>query len=158
MAAGSSAAQSDHGDRRIGGPTEGNGDLRETAGQAGPEPRPAAVAFVTTEHFTLQGARSQTISESAGRATMFLSSVTGGLAALGLVATATHVGAAFYAFGLILLPTLTFLGLVTFDRALQSGIEDHRYARGPGSGPWQLGGCPAWSSRLMQGPGRVVRR
>jgi hypothetical protein len=68
------------------------------------------VAFVTTEHFTLRGARSQTISESAGRATMFLSSVTGGLAALGLVATATHVGAAFYAFGLILLPTLTFWG------------------------------------------------
>jgi hypothetical protein len=87
------------------------------------------VAFVTTEHFTLQGARSQTISESIGPATMFLSSVTGGLVALGLVATATHVGAAFYAFGLILLPTLTFVGVVTFDRALQSGIEDHGYAR-----------------------------
>jgi hypothetical protein len=109
MAAGSSAGQSNHGDRRIGDPTEGNGDLRETAGQARPEPRPAAVAFVTTEHFTLQGARSQTISESVGRATMFLSSVTGGLVALGLVATATHVGAALYAFGLILLPTLTFV-------------------------------------------------
>lgn len=67
------------------------------------------MAFVTTEHFTLQGARSQTISESVGRATMFLSSVTGGLVALGLVATATHVGAALYAFGLILLPTLTFV-------------------------------------------------
>ena len=29
-------------------------------------PRPAAVTFVTTEHFTLQGARSQTIAESTG--------------------------------------------------------------------------------------------
>jgi hypothetical protein len=59
---------------------------------------------------------------------MFLTSVSGGLVALGLVATATHLGTAFEAFGLILLPTLTFLGLVTFGRALQSGIEDHGYA------------------------------
>jgi hypothetical protein len=92
-------------------------------------PRPAAVTFVTTEHFTLQGARSQTISESTGRASMFLSAVSGGLVALGLVATASNVGAAFYAFGLILLPTLAFVGLVTFDRALQSGVEDHGYTR-----------------------------
>ncbi len=61
--------------------------------------------FVTTEHFTLQGARSATIAESTGRATMFLSSVSGGLIALGLIATASRVRNAFYAFGLILLPT-----------------------------------------------------
>jgi hypothetical protein len=92
------------------------------------EPRSAAVAFVTTEHFTLQGARSSTIAESVGRATMFLTSVSGGLVALGLVATATHIGAAFYAFGLVLLPTLSFVGLMTFQRALQSGVEDFGYA------------------------------
>jgi hypothetical protein len=55
--------------------------------------------------------------------------VSGGLVALGLIATAAGLGAAFYAFGLILLPTLAFVGLVTFDRVLQSGIEDHGYAR-----------------------------
>jgi hypothetical protein len=93
-----------------------------------PDPRPAAVSFVTTEHFTLQGARSSTIAESIGRATMFLTSVSGGLVALGLVATAAHVGTAFYAFGLVLLPTLTFVGVVTFERALQSGVEDLGYA------------------------------
>jgi hypothetical protein len=93
------------------------------------EPRPAAVSFLTTEHFTLQGARSATISESTGRATMFLGSVSGGLVALGLVATATHLGRAFYAFALVLLPVLAFVGLVTFERTLQSGIEDHGYAR-----------------------------
>jgi hypothetical protein len=38
------------------------------------EPRPAAVAFLTTEHFALQGARSQTISESTGRPSIFLAS------------------------------------------------------------------------------------
>jgi hypothetical protein len=93
------------------------------------EPRPAAVSFVTTEHFTLQGARSSTIAEATGRATMFLGAVSGGLVGLGLVATATKGGTPFYAFGLILLPTLAFVGVVTFDRALQSGIEDHGYAR-----------------------------
>ena len=93
------------------------------------EPQPAAIAFVTTEHFTLQGARASTISESVGRASMFLASLSGGLVALGLLATATHVGTAFYAFGLILLPTCGVLGLVTFQRTLQSGIEDYGYAR-----------------------------
>ena len=99
-------------------------------GSAEPAQQPSSLApsFVTTEHFTLQEARAATISESTGRATMFLGAVSGGLVALGLIATATRVGTAFYAFGLALLPTLTFVGLVTFERALQSGIEDHDYA------------------------------
>lgn len=102
---------------------------RDVANAAvGGDPRPAAVTFMTTEHFTLQGARSATIAESTGRATMFLSAVSGGLVAFGLIATASRVGDAFYAFGLILLPTLTFIGLVTFARVLQSGIEDRGYA------------------------------
>lgn len=99
------------------------------AEHARPEPRPAAVTFVTTEHFTLQGARSSTIAEATGRATMFLGAVSGGLVALGLIATAAGVSTAFYAFALILLPALALLGLVTFNRALQSGIEDFGYAR-----------------------------
>jgi len=43
------------------------------------EPTAATVSFVTTEHFTLQGARSQTVSEATGRASIFLASVSGGL-------------------------------------------------------------------------------
>ena len=83
---------------------------------------------MTTEHFTLQGARAATTAESTGRATMFLGSVSAGLVALGLIATATRIGTSFYAFGLILLSTLSFVGFVTFQRVLQSGIEDHGYA------------------------------
>jgi hypothetical protein len=45
------------------------------------------------------------------------------------VATASSLGAAFYGFGLVLLPTLAFVGFVTFERALQSSIEDTEYAR-----------------------------
>jgi hypothetical protein len=103
--------------------------INEPCGRAGgapKDPRPSAVNFVTTEHFVLQSARAATIAESTGRATMFLTSASGGLIALGLVATATGIGTAFYAFGLVLLPTLAFVGLVTFERALQIGLEDYQ--------------------------------
>lgn len=103
-------------------------DREAGTGQAEIEPRPAAVTFVTTEHFTLQGARASTIAEATGRATMFLGAVSGGLVALGLIATAAGVRTAFYAFALILLPTLFLVGLTTFNRVLQSGIEDLGYA------------------------------
>src|SRR5947209_11657691 len=102
---------------------------RIEASQRREDPRPAAVTFATTEHFTLQSARAATIAESTGRATMFLSSVSGGLVALGLIATASRVGTAFYTFGLVLLPTLSFVGLVTCERVLQCGVEDLGYAR-----------------------------
>src|SRR5260370_20083932 len=106
-----------------------NTDRGNEPDHADGDPRPAAVTFVTTEHFTLQGARSSTISESTGRASVFLGAVSGGLIALGLVATAAKTGVAFYMFGLILLPTRAFVGLATFHRVLQSGIEDLGYAR-----------------------------
>jgi hypothetical protein len=95
----------------------------------GAEPRSPAVTFVTTEHFVLQGARAATIAESTGRANIFLAAVSGGLVALGLVATASSLGAAFFGFGLVLLPTLALVGFVTFERALQSSVEDTEYAR-----------------------------
>ena len=60
---------------------------------------------------------------------MFLSAVSGGLVALGLIAAETRVGTAFYAMALIVLPALAFVGVATFARALQSGIEDLGYAR-----------------------------
>jgi hypothetical protein len=84
---------------------------------------------VATEHFALQAARSATISESTGRASMFLLSVSGGLVALGLIATATGVGTPFFAMALIVLPALAFIGVVTWARVLQSGVEDFGYAR-----------------------------
>jgi hypothetical protein len=87
------------------------------------------VTFVTTEHFVLQGARSATIAESTGRANVFLGAVSGGLIALGFIGQASSLGTAFLAFGLILLPTLAFLGLATFHRVLQAGFEDVSYAQ-----------------------------
>ena len=107
----------------------GINEPRARAGDTEKDLRPSTVSFVTSEHFALQSARAATIAESVGRATMFLTSASGGMIALGLVATASGVGTAFYAFGLVLLPTLAFVGLVTFERALQIGLEDYLLMR-----------------------------
>jgi len=92
-------------------------------------PSPTLVTFVTTEHFALQGARSATIAESTGRASIFLGAVSGGLIALAFIGQASRLGTAFYAFGLILLPALAFVGLTTFYRVFQAGLEDVRLAQ-----------------------------
>jgi hypothetical protein len=72
-------------------------DREAGARQAETEPRPAAVTFVTTEHFTLQGAAPRRSRRRPGRATIFLGAVSGGLVALGLIATAVGGRTAFYA-------------------------------------------------------------
>jgi hypothetical protein len=56
---------------------------------------------------------------------MFLGSVSAGLVALGLIATAARIGTTFYAFGAVLLATLAFVGFVTLERVLQSGTGGH---------------------------------
>jgi hypothetical protein len=84
----------------------------------------ALVTFVTTEHFNLQTARAVTTSESNGRAGIFLSTVSGTLVALAFIAQLSKGGTAFVAFGLVLFPALLFVGLATYDRVLQSSIED----------------------------------
>ena len=40
------------------------------------------------------------------------------------------MGTAFFVFSLVLFPALFFMGLFTFERVLQAGIEDLIYARG----------------------------
>src|ERR1700749_4265191 len=104
-------------------------ETQTITGETGSDPRQPAIAFVTTEHFVLQGARAATIAESNGRATMSLPPSPAGLIPFGLVGTASRVGTAFYAFSLVLLPTLAFVGWATFERVVQSGVEDLGYAR-----------------------------
>ena len=88
---------------------------------------PMMVTVMTTEHFVLQTARSAGITETVGRAAIYLAAVSSGLIALAFVGQLSRLGAAFYVFGLVLLPTLAFVGVTTFDRALRNGG----------------GGCPA---------------
>jgi hypothetical protein len=87
-----------------------------------------AATFATTEHFNLQTARAVTVSEANGRASIYLAALSGNLIALAFVGQMSRLGAAFYAFALILLPVLAFVGVVTFRRLVQSSIEDLAYA------------------------------
>jgi hypothetical protein len=99
-----------------------------------PKPEPAEPAgsaqlltALTTEHFTLQGARAQTMSEASSRASVFVFSVSSALVALGFIGQVSELGDPFYVFALTVLPTLYLLGCVTFVRLVECGAEDFRY-------------------------------
>jgi hypothetical protein len=88
------------------------------------------VSIMTTEHYNLQSGRSMTISEANGRSSLFVGAVSSGLVALALVGQISHLGTAFFVFSLVVIPTLLFMGLITFERVLQAGSADIVYARG----------------------------
>ena len=92
--------------------------------------RQKMLQFMTTEHSALQAGRSATIFETGARTAAFLGTVSSALVALAFVGQISGLGTAFFAFALVLLPTLFFMGLATFERALESSIEDTIYARG----------------------------
>src|SRR5215203_3429126 len=87
-----------------------------------------AATFASTEHFNLQTARALTVSESNGRASIYLAALSSNLIALAFIGQMSRLGVAFYAFALILLPVLAFVGTVTFVRLVQSSVEDIAYA------------------------------
>jgi hypothetical protein len=91
--------------------------------------RQALLTALTTEHFTLEGARARTVGESAARASMYMFSVSSMLIALGFVSQVSEGGEVFQLFALTVLPSLFFLGLFTFVRLVQGSIEDLRYGR-----------------------------
>jgi hypothetical protein len=94
---------------------------------AEPPDRQALLTALTTEHFTLQGARSQTMSESSSRASLYIGSVSSTLVALGFIGQISEVGDTFDTFALTVLPTLYVLGVFTFVRLVECGFEDFRY-------------------------------
>jgi hypothetical protein len=84
---------------------------------------------LTTEHTALQSARSATISESAARSGLYLTTLSSAVVALALVGQVSKFGDAFLVFALAILPVVFFLGLVTYGRLLQTGVEDVIYSR-----------------------------
>ena len=84
--------------------------------------------FMTTEHFTLQTARAATVAEANGRAALFISAVSSGVVALAFIGQVSQMGEVFFLFALVLFPSLIFLGFVSFDRVLQTALEDWIYA------------------------------
>jgi hypothetical protein len=80
-------------------------------------------AFVTalvTEHFVQASARAATITESNGRAAIYLSAVSSGLVAFGFLAQGPGRLDPFVA---AVLPALFILGIFTFIRLVQTSIE-----------------------------------
>jgi hypothetical protein len=84
---------------------------------------------LTTEHFGLAGARAQAAGESASRSALYLGSVSSTLVGLGLTAQVSNGGNVFDVFALVALPTLFVLGVFTFVRLVELGIEDFLLGR-----------------------------
>src|SRR5512132_2009067 len=93
------------------------------------ERRRQLLQALTTEHFTLQTARSATIADSNGRSALYLSTVSSVVVALAFIGQVDRLGHAFSLFALALLPALVLLGVLTYLRLVQTAVEDLFYAR-----------------------------
>ena len=95
-------------------------------------PSSALMSALTTEHYTLQAARSSTIIEANGRSSLFLSAVSGALLALALVAQLDRLGGTFLVFAFSVLPALLMLGVMSYARLADLAVHDAYYARAIG--------------------------
>lgn len=106
-------------------------------GPMGAEPAPPAIGdtsggspialrlqVLATEHWGLLATRSLAWNESFTRAGMFLSTLSGAIVALALVAQATAFGDEFALFALVILPVVLFIGVTTFIRMGTSNYYD----------------------------------
>ena len=99
-------------------------DLRlDDAGDA----KPAWITLLTTEHYNLKMQRVATISESNGRASVFLGAVSAGLIALGFDSTRGASPIGHMIFQVLVLTPLVFLGLGAFVRCLEIAIDDWEF-------------------------------
>ena len=103
--------------------------IERMPGPMGAEPAPPAIGdtssgspvalrlqVLATEHWGLLATRSLAWNESFTRAGMFLSTLSGAIVALALVAQATSFGDEFVLFALVILPVVLFIGVTTFIR------------------------------------------
>src|SRR5918997_954739 len=110
---------------------------RPTGPGAEPPPTPPAGAgpsevtasmrlqILSTEHWSLLASRSLAWNESFSRAGMFLSTLSGAIVALALVAQATEFGEGFRLFALVILPVVLLVGIGT---VLRMGISNYHDA------------------------------
>jgi len=106
------------------------------------------VTIMTTEHYNLRMALSMSTTETNGRSSLFVGAVSSGLIALAFVGQVSHLGTAFFVFSLVVLAALLVLGLITFERVLESSNTQFMYARHqPHSSPLS-GVCPADAALL----------
>src|SRR5258706_6221845 len=80
--------------------------------------------ILSTEHWSLLASRSLAWNESFSRAGMFLTTLTGAIVALALVAQASQLGEGFTLFALVILPIVLFIGLTTMMRLGTSNYHE----------------------------------
>ena len=86
--------------------------------------------ILTTEHFVLQSARSAATMESSARSSLYLTVLSATFVALALVSQVSGKRQLLPLFAPIALSVVFFLGVATFMRVLENGIEDYIYVRG----------------------------
>ena len=80
--------------------------------------------ILSTEHWSLLASRSLAWNESFSRAGMYLTTLTGAIVALALVAQASAFGDGFTLFALIILPVVLFIGVATYLRLGSSNYHE----------------------------------
>jgi len=89
--------------------------------------RAAFMSALVTEHFVLQSAASTTVSESAGRASVYLSALSSSLVATGFIAQSPRL---FVPFAASVIPVLVLLGIFTTVRLVDTGVQNLQYLEG----------------------------
>ena len=84
------------------------------------DPGAAILSALTTEHFVLQGALANAVSEANSRASMYLAVLSGALVAMGFV---TQSDLALMPFVATVLPAIFLMGLLTVLRLIDISIE-----------------------------------
>ena len=99
---------------------------------AGPAEITAAMRLqiLSTEHWSLLASRALAWNESFSRAGMFLSTLSGAIVALALVAQASDFGDGFRLFGLVILPVVLLVGIGTNLRMGMSNYHDAQCVTG----------------------------
>jgi hypothetical protein len=95
-----------------------------SAAAAGPTPVQLRLQILSTEHWSLLSSRGLAWNESFTRASMFLSTLSGAMVALGLIGGIDHFGDAFVVFALVILPVVLFVGIATFIRMSAANYHD----------------------------------
>lgn len=90
----------------------------------GPTPLQVRLQILTTEHWSLLASRGLAWNESFSRASMYLSTLSGALVALGLIGSVAGFADAFFVVALIVLPVVLFVGFGTWFRMGATNYHD----------------------------------
>lgn len=87
-------------------------------------PTAVQLQILSAEHWSLLASRSLAWNESFSRAGMYLSTLSGAIVALALVAQASSFGQGFLLFAIAILPVVLFVGVATFIRLGVANTHD----------------------------------